>query len=141
MSFNPLFIREKLQVPGEVALRRPAGMRSFNPLFIREKLQGQRTRAGLERRPPGFNPLFIREKLQASISTASDIQASKMFQSLIHQGKIARTFGTKLACQYPIEVSIPYSSGKNCKVQSTLQNWHPKAVMFQSLIHQGKIAS
>jgi len=89
-SFNPLFIREKLQ-----AYLRDAGQKScqssFNPLFIREKLQEKKDAIKqVKKMRRGFNPLFIREKLQewSEIGICPRC-GTYWFQSLIHQGKIA----------------------------------------------------
>jgi len=91
---------------------------SFNPLFIRGKLQ-VRLFFPQKERPEyqSFNPLFIRGKLQVSTKAIGQMILNDIekFQSLIHQGKIARS-GLVCSLVWSVSgVSIPYSSGENCK--------------------------
>jgi len=91
----------------------------FNPLFIREKLQEVPHAFTPTMTTRGFNPLFIREKLQVPYETASNqICCVLAFQSLIHQGKIASQKDRRKVPGLSGDVSIPYSSGKNCKIIS-----------------------
>jgi len=115
-SFNPLFIRGKMQAKNrathprlshkqfqslihqgknarEVNCSCGAALKgSFNPLFIRGKMQAERESAAEHNVIvcKGFNPLFIRGKMQVSKMRGGDGRSGAM-------------------------VSIPYSSGEKCK--------------------------
>jgi len=140
---------------------------SFNPLFIREKLQGLIALLFSFKQSKEFQSLIHQGKI-ARMAPAPVIRTTPpVFQSLIHQGKIAsgqrgrkrrgRSCGSfnplfireKLQDDgrppsggpFAIDVSIPYSSGKNCKGRSCWKiTGTTFSLTFQSLIHQGKIA-
>jgi len=139
-SFNPLFIREKLQDQSiEAIQRRQEG--SFNPLFIREKLQEYQDETILEvlycivsipyssgknckfdvqnynkLRQCCFNPLFIREKLQVSSIRRRKCFSKSRFNPLFIREKLQENVMITITGNGELE-------------------------LFQSLIHQGKIAS
>gem|GEM_PF-2560682 len=165
--FNPLFIREKLQ-EHQKGNNEKAHHNCFNPLFIREKLQVHIPLNPVHPRRLSFNPLFIREKLQerrgkgeknvifkVSIPYSSgkncktepleiftSRSASKCFNPLFIREKLQGPAKEgRRSTPFTNGVSIPYSSGKNCKMAILHLMRLFLRLKFQSLIHQGKIAS
>jgi len=63
-----------------------------------------------------FQSLIHQGKIASGFDFANlFIDVIEGFQSLIHQGKIASSSSTFLSPFFLLIVSIPYSSGKNCK--------------------------
>jgi len=196
MSFNPLFIRGKLQGQIRIAEVKDIFDLMFQSLIHQGKIaRGQRKLTGRRTAVCKFQSLIHQGKIASEIDVCGWSHFIIEFQSLIHQGKIARTlqrfsvciFRTavfqslihqgkiasvakarnlyKAAIDYlsfnPLfirgklqgrpgaaqrktskqTVSIPYSSGENCKNRSNAIPAGKESARFQSLIHQGKIAS
>ena len=115
-SFNPLFIRGKMQACVSVSPADAPLARSFNPLFIRGKMQEW---FFFDQQTSQFCAVSI------PYSSGEKCKLSKLLSSDIER----------------VVVSIPYSSGEKCKLtMDTVQHWRRKR-RFQSLIHQGKNAS
>jgi len=119
--------------------------KSIHKLFQSLIHQGKIARVLLSAQHPDqlkrcFNPLFIREKLQ--------VLTYRRVKNLLQPVSIPYSSGKNCKKKRKLrnkkgeknEVSIPYSSGKNCK----LADWSEMDILillgFQSLIHQGKIA-
>jgi len=164
-SFNPLFIRGKMQDESYRNRHRKKRGSSFNPLFIRGKMQDNffspPNGGGKEKfqslihqgknarrddaysssfgQMQSFNPLFIRGKMQ-DVPVGVNLDAIvKEFQSLIHQGKNASGIDTNNPKRLAQKFQSLIHQGKNASKSALIAAELP-VLRFQSLIHQGKNA-